>query len=75
MCIGPFAPPKMPAPPPLPPPPPEPPRKSDPAVRRARIEADKQFRARAGDRSTIVTGPQGLLTPEATGTTLLGGSV
>lgn len=74
MCVGPFAPPKLPAPPPLPPPPPEPPKKSDPSVRRARADADKRARSLAGDKSTIVTGPKGLLAPETIGKTLLGGS-
>ena len=73
MCVGPFAPPKPPKPPPLPPPPPEPPTLADPAVRRARADAEKRARSLAGDKSTIQTGPQGLLTPEKTGTTLLGG--
>lgn len=74
MCIGPFAPPpKPPKPPPLPPPPPEPPTLADPAVRRARADAEKRARSLAGDKSTIQTGPQGLLAPEKTGTTLLGG--
>jgi hypothetical protein len=74
MCVGPFAPPKPPPPPSLPPPPPEPPTKADPAVRRARVEAEKRARSLAGGKSTISTSPQGLLTPESTGTTLLGGT-
>ena len=64
----------MPTPPPPPPPPPEPPTKADPEVRRARQEADKRARNLAGSKSTIATGAQGLLTPESTGTTVLGGS-
>jgi hypothetical protein len=74
MCVGPFKPPKPPQLAPLPPPPAPAPTRADPAVRRARTDAEKQFRARAGDRSTIVTGPQGLLVPEQTGTTILGGA-
>ena len=74
MCVGPFKPPKPPAPPPLPPPAPEPAKMSDPDVARARREADKRAKSLAGDKSTIITGPQGLLVPESTGTTLLGGS-
>lgn len=75
MCIGPFAPkaPKMPLPPPPPAPPPEPPTRADPAVRRAREESEKRARARAGDKSTIGTSSQGLLVPEETGKTILGG--
>ena len=75
MCIGPLAPkaPSIPPPPPPPPAPPEPPTRADPAVRRAREDAEKRARARAGDKSTIATSSQGLLVPEETGKTILGG--
>ena len=72
MCVGPLAPPSIPPPPPPPPAPPAPPTKSDPAVRRARDDAEKRSRSLAGDKSTIATSPRGLLTPESTGKTLLG---
>lgn len=76
MCVGPLAPkiPKAPAPPPPPPPVPEPPTKADPEVRRARADETKRARNLAGSKSTIATSSQGLLTPESTGSTLLGGS-
>ena len=73
MCFGGGAP-SMPPPPPPPPPPPKPPTLADPSVRRAREEAEKRARNLAGSKSTIATGPQGLLIPESTGTTFLGGS-
>lgn len=72
MCFG--GGPSMPKPPAPPPPPPASPTKADPNVRRAREEAEKRARNLAGSKSTIATGPQGLLLPESTGTTFLGGS-
>ena len=71
MCIG--GSPSMPAPPPPPPPPPAAPTKANPLVKRARGQELKRARGLAGDRSTILTSPQGLLMPETTGKTLLGG--
>ena len=76
MCVGPLAPkvPSMPPPPPLPPLPPAPPTRADPAIRKAREDAEKRARARSGSDSTIATTAQGLLIPEETGKTILGGS-
>ena len=74
MCFGGGSAPTPPPPPPLPPPPPPPPTKAAPEVRRAREEAEKRARSLAGSKSTIATSPQGLLIPESTGTTFLGGS-
>tara|TARA_R110002051_G_scaffold313916_1_gene390414 strand:+ start:29 stop:247 length:219 start_codon:yes stop_codon:yes gene_type:complete len=72
MCFG--GAPSMPAPPAPPPPPPKPPTRADPTVRRAREQEEKRARNLAGSKSTIAIGPQGLLTPESTGTTFLGGA-
>jgi hypothetical protein len=44
-------------------------------VERRRREEKRRMTALRGDRSTILTGSQGVLTPASTGgTTLLGGS-
>lgn len=69
---------KAPKPAPLPeppPPPPEPePRKTNEAVRKARREEVKRVSSLRGDRSTLLTGPSGLMKEANTGTTtLLGG--
>lgn len=78
MCMSSPEAPVIMAPPPPPPLPElpeekEPPKKSDEAVKRAYSEASKKNRNLAGDRSTILTGPRGLMAPIKTGTTLLGG--
>jgi len=67
-----------PTPPPLPdppPPPPEPAKKSAPEVTRARDEERKRVTSLAGDKSTVLTSPRGLLATDQanTGKTLLGG--
>ena len=72
MCM--FSTPSIPKPPPPPPPPPAPPTRASDEVRRARLQEEKRARNLRGSKSTIATSPQGLLTPESTGTTLLGGS-
>jgi hypothetical protein len=72
MCFG--GAPSMPPPPPPPPAPPAPPTRANPAVKREREQAEKRARNLQGAKSTIATSPQGLLIPESTGTTFLGGS-
>ena len=71
MCIGPLKKPKMPAPPP---PPvlkqdqnPRPPKD----VKRRRAEERQRMAALAGDRSTVLTGAQGVLAPANVGQTSL----
>lgn len=69
-----FKKPKPPAPPPPPPKPKEPATKADESVRRARDEQQLKQRNLAGDRSTLMTGPRGLMAQANTETsTLLGG--
>jgi len=67
--------PKPQAPPPPPPPPaPKPATKANESVRRARGESVKKSRSQAGDASTQLTGPRGLMAKANTANaTLLGG--
>lgn len=78
MCVGPLAAPKKAAPPPLPPPPmaeakaPKEPK----GIQRRRSEEKRRMTALRGDRSTMLTGSQGVLTPASIGgATLLGGGM
>lgn len=80
MCVGPLAAPKKASPPPLPPPPqamteakaPKEPK----GIQRRRREEKRRMTALRGDRSTMLTGSQGVLTPASIGgTTLLGGGM
>lgn len=64
--------PKMSAPPP-PPPPPQAAKKAGASVRRARSESQTKSRSMAGDASTQLTGPRGLMAPAKTATTTLMG--
>jgi len=82
MCVGPLAAPKKAAPPPLPPPPqamteakaPKEPKPKD--VERRRREERRRITSLRGDRSTMLTGSQGVLTPASIGgATLLGGGM
>lgn len=71
MCMG--GSPSSPPPPPLPPEPPPPPTEVDPAVKQARATARTRAAASGGRDSTILTGPQGLVSDTAnTRKTLLG---
>ena len=73
MCVGPLAPPKMPAPPPPPSPPKAAPKKTDAGVQAARTDEKQRIRAMAGRSSTIATGAQGLTdNANTTGKKLLG---
>ncbi len=64
---------KAPSAPPPPAPPPAPAKKAGEAVRRARDESKKKSRSMAGDASTQLTGPRGLMSPANTANkTLLG---
>ncbi len=71
MCFGSV--PSVPAPPPAPPPPPE---IASQAVQQAGINQQQRAAMAYGAAQTILTGPQGLVTPAnttASGKTLLGG--
>lgn len=80
MCVGPLAAPKKAAPPPLPPPPQAMTEAQSPkepkGIQRRRREEKRRMTALRGDRSTMLTGSQGVLTPASIGgATLLGGGM
>lgn len=80
MCVGPLAAPKTPSPPALPPPPQSMTEAKGPkepkGVERRRSDERRRMTALQGDRSTMLTGSQGVLSPTSTGgTTLLGGGM